>query len=950
MYSRILTIVFFFAITTASANGKLYEIDPKYPVHDLSTQLQLLKVEDQSLTIEEILKDTSLFSSDIQPISTHLEIGAVYWGKIILSSSSDLKGWKLNFEDRFIGSPAWIKSNGKVDVFGFSGAQEIFHKKTGVEYSKAERDVNTHWILNQVSLDDFPTNTNVTLLIRVEGNSFGFPPFFNLSIRSPQHPYYHQIFEFNNSFNLFMLGVTFIIFLYHLLQYIYLRQSIFLWFSLWLLFCTLTMAMATGFIIGNIHHYRLPFWMCIANGVLYSFWFFGRSFISSKEKYPKLDRFILGLSLAMIAEIFLMAIYIIFLNPQPYLTGVGIHYKMIILYSILSIFLSITLILKKDYLSRYFGFGAIIVSIAFTLGGLWSDRIIRIPFSFDPYAWGIFLQIIIYSFGIAYRQRMIMLRNQKEQLLSQQVQDEVLRMKDLDEIKTLFFTNISHEFRTPLSLITGPLDLAKKNNDSIGDQIQISKKTYDVINRNARRLQELIDQLLELSKIDSGKIYLKVTNGDLVKFLKSVIFSFESISESKNISMNVSFPESTKNVFFDEDKLEKIITNLMSNAFKYTPDGGVVTVSVEYTAQHYIIEISDTGKGMSKDEVKKIFDRFYRVAGTEEKGTGIGLALTKELIDLQNGQVSVTSRTGKGTTFKVRIPHSLELLPKHISIISEKSNAPKTLEKSQQEIPQLNTKAQQIISDNRLLNKPVALLVEDNADLRTFISDILHHDYKVIIAEDGQKGERLAFEHIPDIIISDIMMPKKDGYQLCNTLKNNSKTSHIPIIILTAKAGHENKIEGLTQGADAYLTKPFNAKELLLYSRNAIQSRQKMWNHFNTMNLTVVNDFDLVSVDDKFIQKVFKTIRSNIDNEFFSVEDLAKSVGFSRSQLHRKLKALCNKSANQLIIEIRLNEAKIMLEKKQGTVSEIAYSVGYSNMSYFTKSFKEKFGLLPSKV
>lgn len=220
----------------------------------------------------------------------------------------------------------------------------------------------------------------------------------------------------------------------------------------------------------------------------------------------------------------------------------------------------------------------------------------------------------------------------------------------------------------------------------------------------------------------------------------------------------------------------------------------------------------------------------------------------------------------------------------------------------------------------------------------------------MISAEDGVKGERLAIEHIPDVIISDVMMPGKDGYQLCNDLKSNTKTSHIPIVLLTAKAGQDNKMEGLTLGADAYLTKPFNADELLLRVKNLIASRVKLWEHFNAKGVLVVRDVDMQSVEDQFLEQVLKAIRANVDNEFLSVGDLAREVGFSKSQLHRKLKALCNKSPNQLIIEFRLNEAKRMLEDKAGTVSEVAYSVGYSNMSYFTKSFKEQFGVLPSKI
>jgi len=244
----------------------------------------------------------------------------------------------------------------------------------------------------------------------------------------------------------------------------------------------------------------------------------------------------------------------------------------------------------------------------------------------------------------------------------------------------------------------------------------------------------------------------------------------------------------------------------------------------------------------------------------------------------------------------------------------------------------------------------LALIVEDNQDLQYFITEIIRREYDVITAEDGSLGCILALEYIPDIIITDIMMPIKNGYELCQSLKNNLKTSHIPIIMLTAKAGEYNKIHGLAKGADAYLTKPFNQKELIIRMNNLIDSKKKMWDHFKSLDMFLVEDINIKSIDDKFIQDVFKSIKNNLANDRFGVEDMVKTVGLSRSQLHRKLKALIGKSANQLITEIRLNEAHRLLKLKAGSVSEIAYSVGYSNLSYFTKSFKEKFGILPSRI
>jgi len=244
----------------------------------------------------------------------------------------------------------------------------------------------------------------------------------------------------------------------------------------------------------------------------------------------------------------------------------------------------------------------------------------------------------------------------------------------------------------------------------------------------------------------------------------------------------------------------------------------------------------------------------------------------------------------------------------------------------------------------------LVLVVEDNEDLREYISDILTPFHRIITASNGLQGERMAFEHIPDLVVTDVMMPKKDGYELCHSLKRNTKTSHIPIVMLTAKAGKSNKMAGFTQGADVYLTKPFDAEELLLRIRNLIEARKRIWDHFKALDMLLVDDLEVSSVEDQFLQKVMMVIKKNLDNELFAVDDIAREVGFSRSQLHRKLKALTDKSPQQLIAEIRLNEAYRLLENKTGSVSEVAYSVGYTNMSYFAKTFKEKFGLLPSKI
>ena len=924
-----------------------YELDPKYPVHDLNTHFKVYTDSTDRFTPETVLYDSIMPFQKGNELPRFLEVGTVYWGKIKLIARDSLQGWTLHFEDKMIGPPAWAKSNGKIDVYAYAEDKLLFHKKSGVEYPKKERDTKAHWVLNNVTLDNLPVDTPVTLIIRAQGNSIGYPAYFNLSARSAKQPYYHQVYQFHNSFNIFMFGVTFIVFLYYLLQFLYLRQPIFFWFSLWLLFCMLTHAMTIGLIIGSISQLRHPLLLLISTGVYFTFWFFGRSFVESKKKFPMLDKFMLGIALFVLVEVLVMVVYKIVFKPQSYFTSVGVHYQLLNIYNLGSLILSIILSLKKDGFARYFGIGSLVVSSFLIIGTLWSMRLIKNPpFRLDPYATGMFLQIIIYAFGIAYRQQKLSRRAQEDRLRSERSLAEIQRMRDLDEVKTRFFANISHEFRTPLALINGPLQQARKQSGGASDgPVLLNERSFRVIRKNTTRLQVLVDQLLDLSKIEGGQLQLNLTKGDLMRFVRSQVFSFESMAERRGISLNTHFSEEAKEAYYDRDKLEKIINNLLSNAFKYTPQGGAVHVNMTMNGTSFTLEISDTGKGIGQEEIDRIFDRFYRVEGTEAKGSGIGLALTKELIDLYNGQISVHSEKGRGTTFKVRLPMTLEGLPESVMVQQDHVESEKEIGVADGE-----SALGDAVASTREGQEDLVLVVEDNQDLQEFISDILKERYKIITASDGLQGERMAFEHIPDLVVSDVMMPKKDGYELCNSLKANVKTSHIPIIMLTAKAGQSNKMAGLSLGADAYLTKPFDADELLVRAKNLIAARKKIWEHFKSMDLTLIEGLELRSVDDRFLQKVTKVIKDNLDNELLSVEDIASHVGFSRAQLHRKLKALTDRSAGQLLVEIRLNEARKLLANRAGSVSEVAYSVGYTNMSYFTKSFKDRFGVLPSKV
>ncbi|MEZ4778447.1 MAG: ATP-binding protein [Flavobacteriaceae bacterium] len=594
----------------------------------------------------------------------------------------------------------------------------------------------------------------------------------------------------------------------------------------------------------------------------------------------------------------------------------------------------------KNVLIRYIVLSVGWLFIFSLLGILWNLGVIPFSSTLNPWIVGHLGFMLILSLAIA-----------RKVQLSERAKSEVEKVKEIDSIKSKFFANISHEFRTPLSLILGPINQSLENipaTEAIEDttEIPVKGKYLKVMKRNALRLQNLVNQILDLSKLDQGKMNLQVAEGDLISFIRAIVFSFESLSEIKHIRFQTHFPKAIPNSYFDKDKLEKILTNLLSNALKFTPEYGEVSVEIEDTNKAIKISVSDTGKGLSKEEIDNIFNRFYQTETAQDQGTGIGLALVKELVELYHGQISVDSMEGSGTTFKVLLPYrKIDFNPKEI-VAQEIEMSPQKTNLSLLFAENENTE-ESYKGDSDL---PVLLIVEDNPDLREYISEQLQDHFKIYKTKDGKEGFSIAQIEIPDLVISDVMMPKMNGIELCEKLKNNIKTSHIPVILLTAKAEQRDKIEGLQTGADDYVTKPFDGRELLIRAQNLIKQRELLRQKFSGELKIGPSEVILSSMDERFMKQVLTTVEENMGNEFYTVEDLASNIGFSRSQLNRKLKSLVGKSPNHLIREFRLARAKELLEQKTGSISEIAYQVGYSNLSYFSKSYKEAFGKLPSEV
>lgn len=521
----------------------------------------------------------------------------------------------------------------------------------------------------------------------------------------------------------------------------------------------------------------------------------------------------------------------------------------------------------------------------------------------------------------------------EQKLFAEKIETE--KLQELNTLKTQFFTNISHEFRTPLTLLVGPIDDLQQKYPKEGMIV--------VMQRNLQRLQTLINQLLDISKLEAGEMTIHLQETDFSEFLNHLFASFESLAQSKKIIFNHSQSHLHQLGAFDLDKLEKIVTNLLSNAFKFTPENGRINVRVEYADKHIFMTVQDYGIGIAPERLPHIFDRFYQIDDSNQRqheGTGIGLSLVKELVEVLNGKIDVSSELGKGTLFSLSLPFTN----------IEKPSMPlgQFVRKMALETAFVPTEERKTINTEN----PILLIVEDNPDLRRYVGSIFENQYQLLMAVDGEEGLAKAIEFIPDMVVCDLMMPKLDGLGFCEQLKNDERINHIPVIMLTAKASLADKLIGLQHGADDYLSKPFNKEELTLRVKNLVGQRQLMREKYAFQTVGILPAIEVVkepTMNDLFIQKAKVIIDKHLDKSEFDVEAFANEMNLSSVQLRRKLKAITDQTVTEFVRNYRLEIASEMLKKKMGTVSEIAYKVGFESMPYFSKVFQEKYGKMASE-
>lgn len=651
---------------------------------------------------------------------------------------------------------------------------------------------------------------------------------------------------------------------------------------------------------------------------------FIRTFLKIWEKYPFWDRFVQGL---IVVRVMILALtLIIFYGYRDMQLGddisafymVGEYLGMVIL----------LFFIRESGPQRLFLIGGTaLLSVGIVSNALSVVAGTGIQFSYIQF--GGFGEVLLFTLGLGYRMKTLIREERKNMVL-----------KETDEFKTRFFTNITHEFRTPLTVIQGFADQLSAELKDPRQQRQLT-----LIKQNGERLVRLLNRILSLSKLQSGKMELNLRHNDIVKFMRYLVYSFQSFAWGKGVYLSLLTDLEKLEADFDAEKIQDAVTNLISNAIKFTPEGGKITVLLKVMASgphkgQILIQVKDTGIGMTEREIDHLFERFNHSGSTRKKGqgTGLGLSITRELIRLMGGAIEVSSKPGEGSAFSIYLPLThqapaapIEDLPvSDLSIEEEtehKPNEPKTFDDE----------------------KPLALIVEDSYDVAAYLSQLLEIEFNVVLAYDGAEGIDKAIMLVPDIIVSDVIMPNKDGLELCQTLKNDERTSHIPIILATARATVEDRLAGLQRGADAYLAKPFNQNELFLYLQNFVQLRKKLQARYSNFQPNgSANESELFEMEDAFVSKMRLIVTKRLGEEGFGATQLAKEVGMSRSQLHRKLTALAGYSASAFINGIRLQRAKELLIQTSLTVSEIAYQIGL-DPNYFTRLFREEVGATPSE-
>lgn len=601
--------------------------------------------------------------------------------------------------------------------------------------------------------------------------------------------------------------------------------------------------------------------------------------------------------------------------------------------------------------------------------GLWNEQPTQLKITITPpiyMEWYAFVLYFLVLFGlmILFRKYTLIDIQEKHQLVLEKWKSE--RAEELNKSKLQFFTNISHELRTPLSLIKGPLDNLLLN-ETILQHPRLLEKV-NLMHKNTRYLLRLLNQLLEFRKLDQGKVNLSLQRADIVSFIRNVAEPFYPLAQTKEIEIEIQSSTEKILLWFDPNIVEKVLYNLLSNAFKFTPEKGRIWIKLttvfadqnphqdQTGLRHYFeLSVKDSGSGISRDHQERIFVRFYQAEENQQPGAGIGLAFSKSLLEVHQGEIAVASREGEGACFMVKLPldnqhydsihfNHEELVPlSHLTVAEDYLMHAKPAQMAEPS----STPPQTVAAPGSLL--PCLLLIDDNADMRSYLRRELSSHFRIIEAKDGQEGYEKVHSEWPDLVLCDVKMPVLDGISFCSKIKSDDQTSHIQVILLTARSTEESELAGRKSGADAYLKKPFNIEILRLKLLNSIQLKEKLKIRFRTESILEPSEVPYTSPDETFLQNAMEIIESGLSDSNLNVEMMAKELGISRSKLYVSLKALTGQSPNELVRTVRLKRAAQLIERSDYSIKEIMVKTGFNTASYFSKCFKRQFGVLPSE-
>ncbi len=878
------------------------------------------------------------------PLSTH----TYHWAKVNLTNklpnTHEVAEWVLHF--------SLILTD--IEVFAVYGNGEIVKGKSGFFTPFDERSFHPTHKSNLVRVE-LPPGREVKLYIKARSDRYCLAP--NFAANLVHLDYFYQKLKKRKQADGMFIGFVLMILIYNIFLFVFNKDTAFIYYSGCLLCIVIFSIYNTGDLADMLESSVLakdPRFFYFFKTTVYLFVItylaFLRVFLRLPDLLPKWDnifrKFVFWLVLPAAALEVLAMIYTQFNYNVVDIISTGC----ILLFLGTTAAFLFPLYRTKDKKGRFIivGFAAMGLGILLTV----YDRLQTVEFSTFFFKIGTILEIIIFSLGLAYRQKETERMRQKadfelekSKILQTQKEQEAKQLEELDQLKTTFYTNITHEFRTPLTVIIGMVDNIKGH-----------EKERRLIQKSSANLLHLVNQLLDLSKLNAGQMEVNAVQADIIPFLRYLTESFYSLASEKKI--NLDFKPDLKSLVldFDEAKIQHIINNLLSNALKFTGEGGEVILSAHEIKQNdkpYLqLKVADNGIGIAPAKIAHIFDRFYQAHNDKSGftgGTGVGLALTKELVEVLGGKIEAQSQKGNGAVFKVLLP-----------ITNNAEKPPEILRPKELYDKGIEVAKESVLSEN--LDQPRILVIEDNLDVTAYIESILYNEYHVLTAPDGLKGIQMAYDTVPDIIISDVMMPEMDGYEVTKNLKADKRTSHIPIILLTAKAAEADKMKGLQAGADAYLMKPFNKAELLIRLDNLVKLRNELQAHYSTFPTAVVSDNTVMakkavqttsvktSLDDQFIQKLHEVISNKLDDPELSITHLCKSVDLSHPQLYRKLKALTGKTPIQFIRSFRLHKANDLLQDSQLNISEIAYKVGFNDPNYFSRTYIQEFGRSPSEA